>query len=178
MKKLRFVYLLQAGESNFSSHFHTTWGPPFRDSLYDIVKYRTVCSDCVRYVSSLSGHGVRPRISALPHWLSSILHASPRNRRRRICHHAADMQNWCLHLSLGNVKRFNSAVNTNNRRKRGLQLSGTPHSGLGLWRILELRGIAVKMYACLGLSVVVCDEFTIYNLHLEQRSPSHKSTKI
>ena len=32
MKKLRFVYLLQAGERNFSSHF----GPPFRDSLYTV----------------------------------------------------------------------------------------------------------------------------------------------
>ena len=34
VKKLRFVYLLQAGERYFSSHFHKTWGPPFRDSLY------------------------------------------------------------------------------------------------------------------------------------------------
>ena len=31
---LRFVYLLQAGERNFSPHIHTTWEVPFSASLY------------------------------------------------------------------------------------------------------------------------------------------------
>ena len=34
MKKLSFVYLLEAGERNFSSHIHTTWEMPFSASLY------------------------------------------------------------------------------------------------------------------------------------------------
>ena len=29
-------YLLQAGERNFFISFHTTWGPPFRVSLYNV----------------------------------------------------------------------------------------------------------------------------------------------
>ena len=32
-----FVYLLQAGKATYSPHFHTTWGPPFRASLYLIL---------------------------------------------------------------------------------------------------------------------------------------------
>ena len=34
MAKLRFVYLVQAGERNFFTSFHTTWGPPFSAPLY------------------------------------------------------------------------------------------------------------------------------------------------
>ena len=34
VKMLRFVYLLQAGERNFSPHIHTTWEVPFSASLY------------------------------------------------------------------------------------------------------------------------------------------------
>ena len=33
-EKVAFSCLLQAGERNFSSHIHRTWGPPFRPSLY------------------------------------------------------------------------------------------------------------------------------------------------
>ena len=34
MKKLRFIYLLQAGERNFAPQILTTWEEPFRGSLY------------------------------------------------------------------------------------------------------------------------------------------------
>ena len=34
VKKLRFVYLLQAGERNFSAQIHTTWEEPFSAALY------------------------------------------------------------------------------------------------------------------------------------------------
>ena len=34
MKKLRFVYLLQAGGHNFLPHIHSTWEEPFSAALY------------------------------------------------------------------------------------------------------------------------------------------------
>ena len=47
MKKLRLVYLLQAGEESaiFSPHFHTTWGPPLSNFLYFI---RELFLSCLR----------------------------------------------------------------------------------------------------------------------------------
>ena len=57
-----FTYCRQES-ATFSSHFHTTWGPPFRDSLYFYFtndndhdpKGITVKShECSRYIFTLS----------------------------------------------------------------------------------------------------------------------------
>ena len=43
MNKLCFVYLLQAGERNFSPHIHTTWEEPFSAALYAFPSGHNVC---------------------------------------------------------------------------------------------------------------------------------------
>ena len=75
---------------------------------------------------------------------------SPSPLKRRII-----MQQTCkfmyvvsyLEVAHQSLREMSCAVNTNNRHKRGLQLSGTAHPGLGLWSVQELWGIAVKMPA-------------------------------
>ena len=54
-----FVYCGQES-ATFSSHFHTTWGPPFRDSLYmyclfiDVLRWKTMAGHATRGRSNAS----------------------------------------------------------------------------------------------------------------------------